>query len=58
MNVKYYQNFGQNTGLQKKFDITCKQQESSQITHDYRNKLQTKRQKEPKKTVEEASGCV
>jgi len=33
MNIKYNQNFGQNTGLQKKLDMTCKQKRSSQITH-------------------------
>jgi hypothetical protein len=58
MNIKYNHTFGQNTGLRKKLDVTCKQQESSQITHDNKNKLQTKRQKEPGETVEEISGCM
>ena len=58
INIKYNHSFGQNTGLQKKLDMTCKQQVSSQITHNYKNKLRTKRQKEPEKTVEEASGCL
>ena len=43
MNIKYNQNFGQNTGLQKKLYMTCKQKESSQITHV--NKKQTADQK-------------
>jgi hypothetical protein len=38
--------------------MTRKQQDSSQIAHDNKNKLQIKRQKEPRKVVEEASGCV
>ena len=43
MNIKYNQNFGQNTGLQRKLYMTCKQKESSQITHV--NKKQTADQK-------------
>ena len=58
MNINYNHSFGQNTGLWKKLDMTHKQKESSQIAHDNKKNLQTKRQKVPRKVVEEASGCV
>ena len=44
--IKYNPSLGQNTGLQKKLDMACKENASYKITQDDK-KLHFKRHKEP-----------